>query len=250
MMVHTHALYFRHRHLVNTPFFSLPTFRYPRHGDGERFETGLDNGWSHLFSAIHETFVLPVIHPHVTRPSKAKSRVCALLRFTDRSPKPNRDHWPFPAWLGYIDLTKPRLFMACSREPMLYDKRHVVPFDYFALMTQPTPESDHFRATLLTLQSDLLAVSSTGKESAQPVELDQTAVGRVSRMDALQQQAMAQAAQQRRHIQLQRIESALQRLENGQFGWCVRCGEEISRKRLDVDPTAPLCIACADGRRQ
>ena len=81
-------------------------------------------------------------------------------------------------------------------------------------------------------------------------EIQQTAVGRVSRMDALQQQAMAQAAQQRRHIQLQRIESALQRLENGKFGWCVRCGEEISRKRLDVDPTAPLCIACADGRSQ
>lgn len=115
-------------------------------------------------------------------------------------------------------------------------------------MTQPTPDYDHFRATLLTLQRELLAVSSTGQEAAQTVELDQTAVGRVSRMDALQQQAMAQAAQQRRHIQLQRIESALQRLENGKFGWCVRCGEEISRKRLDVDPTAPLCIACADGR--
>jgi len=133
---------------------------------------------------------------------------------------------------------------------MFYDKIHVVPFDYFALMTQPTPESDHFRATLLTLQRDLLALSSTGQESAQPVELDQTTVGRVSRMDALQQQAMAQSAQQRRLIQLQRIESALQRLENGKFGWCVRCGEEISRKRLDVDPTAPLCIAWADGRSQ
>jgi RNA polymerase-binding transcription factor len=117
-------------------------------------------------------------------------------------------------------------------------------------MTQPTPDLDHFRSTLLTLQRELLAVSSTGREAALPVELDQTAIGRVSRMDALQQQAMAQAAHQRRHIQLQRIESALQRLENGKFGWCMRCGEEIPRKRLDVDPTAPLCIACADGRNQ
>lgn len=119
-----------------------------------------------------------------------------------------------------------------------------------ALMTQPISNSDHFRATLLTLQDELLAVSSTGQEAAQTVELDQTTIGRVSRMDALQQQAMAQAAQQRRHIQLQRIESALQRLENGKFGWCMRCGEEISRKRLEVDPTAPLCIACADGRNR
>ncbi len=117
-------------------------------------------------------------------------------------------------------------------------------------MAQPTSHYDHFRSTLLTLQRELLAVSSTGQEAAQPVELDQTAIGRVSRMDALQQQAMAQAAQQRRHIQLQRIESALQRLENSKFGWRLRCEEEISRKRLDVDPTAPLCIACADGRNQ
>ncbi|MBA3613965.1 MAG: TraR/DksA family transcriptional regulator [Nitrospirales bacterium] len=117
-------------------------------------------------------------------------------------------------------------------------------------MTKPISNSDHFRATLLTLQGELLAVSSTGQEAAQTVELDHTTIGRVSRMDALQQQAMAQAAQQRRHIQLQRIESALQRLENGKFGWCMRCGEEISRKRLEVDPTAPLCIACADGRNR
>ena len=115
-------------------------------------------------------------------------------------------------------------------------------------MTQPTSHPDHFRSALLTLKSKLLTVSSTGQEAAQTVELDQTTIGRVSRIDALQQQAMAQAAQQRRHIQLQRIESALQRLENGKFGWCMKCGEEIPRKRLDVDPTAPLCIACADGR--
>ena len=117
-------------------------------------------------------------------------------------------------------------------------------------MPQPTPDLDHFRSTLLTLKDELLAVSSTGQEAAQRVELDQTTIGRVSRMDALQQQAMAQAAQQRRHIQLQRIKSALQRLESGEFGWCMKCGDEIARKRLDVDPTAPLCIACADGRQQ
>ncbi|MEO6202208.1 MAG: TraR/DksA family transcriptional regulator [Nitrospirales bacterium] len=117
-------------------------------------------------------------------------------------------------------------------------------------MTQPFSNPDHFRSMLLTLKDELLGVSSTGQEAAQPVELDQTTIGRVSRMDALQQQAMAQAAQQRRHIQLQRIESVLQRLETGKFGWCMRCGKEISRKRLEVDPTAPLCIACADGRNR
>lgn len=141
------------------------------------------------------------------------------------------------------------IVFARSHVTILYDKRRTVLFDSCP-MTQPTSKPDHFRSTLLTLKDELLAVSSTGQEAAQPVELDQTTIGRVSRMDAPQQQAMAQAAQQRRHIQLQRIESALQRLKNGKFGWCVKCGEEIPRKRLDVDPTAPLCIACADGRNQ
>lgn len=115
-------------------------------------------------------------------------------------------------------------------------------------MTPTNPELEQFRAVLLTLQSELLAASSSGQEAAKPVELDQTTIGRVSRMDALQDQAMAQASQQRRHIQLQRIESALQRLESGEFGWCMKCGEAIARKRLTVDPTAPLCITCADAK--
>ena len=116
-------------------------------------------------------------------------------------------------------------------------------------MTQQNPDLDHFRTTLLNLKTELQAASSSGQEAAKTVELDQTTIGRVSRrMDALQDQAMAQASQQRRLIQLQRIESALQRIETGAFGWCMKCGEEIARKRLDVDPTAPLCIICADGR--
>ena len=115
-------------------------------------------------------------------------------------------------------------------------------------MTRHNPNLAHFQATLLTLKSELQAASSSGQESAKTVELDQTTIGRVSRMDALQDQAMAQASQQRRRIQLQRIDMALQRIETDEFGWCVKYGEEIARKRLDIDPTAPLCKTCADGR--
>jgi DnaK suppressor protein len=107
-------------------------------------------------------------------------------------------------------------------------------------------DTQHFKQALLSLRSDLLAVEQSGQKAAQPVELDQTTVGRVSRMDALQGQAMAKASQQRRHIQLQRIETALRRIENGAFGWCLRCGEAIAPKRLDFDATAPLCIDCAN----
>jgi DnaK suppressor protein len=105
---------------------------------------------------------------------------------------------------------------------------------------------NHFKQLLLHLRDEILQSEHSGKEEVQPVELDQTTVGRVSRMDALQGQAMAKASQQRRHIQLQRIQTALRRIENGEFGWCHRCSEPIAPKRLDFDPTAPLCIDCAN----
>ena len=113
-------------------------------------------------------------------------------------------------------------------------------------MTPPGLDLDHFKQLLLHLRDEILQTEHAGKEGVQPVELDQTTVGRVSRMDALQGQAMAKASQQRRLIQLQRIEATLRRMENGEFGWCLRCGEAIAPKRLDFDPTVPLCIDCAN----
>ncbi len=103
----------------------------------------------------------------------------------------------------------------------------------------------HFKQTLLSLQSDLLAVKQSGHEATHTVELDQTTMGRLSRMDALQEQAMAKESHQRRAIRLQRIEASLQRIENGSFGLCLHCGDAINEKRLEFDPTTPLCIDCA-----
>ena len=78
-----------------------------------------------------------------------------------------------------------------------------------------------------------------------PVELDQQSVGRLSRMDAIQQQAMAQAVEQRRQTRQARLGAALKRIQTGDFGYCLDCGAFIGWKRLDVDPTVPLCVACA-----
>jgi len=64
-------------------------------------------------------------------------------------------------------------------------------------------------------------------------------------MDALQEQAMSLETERRRKLELQRIEAALQRIEEGDFGYCLVCGEEIEVKRLDLDPTLPTCVACA-----
>jgi DnaK suppressor protein len=98
---------------------------------------------------------------------------------------------------------------------------------------------------LLQKQRTLLGLKATGEEAAGTVELDQTSVGRLSRMDDLRAQAMSQETERRRKLELQQIKSALQRMEAGEYGYCVRCGAEIALKRLEFDPAALLCIRCA-----
>ena len=113
-------------------------------------------------------------------------------------------------------------------------------------------ESGHnqFRQRLLQLQRELRSLLDTGEDAARVVELDQTSVGRLSRMDALQGQAMSQERARRRQRELQRIAAALRRLEDGEYGDCQDCGEPIDVRRLDMDPAATLCIRCATAREQ
>ncbi len=101
------------------------------------------------------------------------------------------------------------------------------------------------KVRLLEERKALLDVADSTREAAQTVELDQTRVGRVSRMDAMQAQAMAKESDRRRLLALQRIKGALQRIEDGDYGSCVACDEPIMANRLEVDPAALLCIDCA-----
>ena len=102
-----------------------------------------------------------------------------------------------------------------------------------------------WRDRLLTLQAELQSIAETGDESAAVVELDQSKVGRLSRMDAMQAQEMAKASSQRREATLKHIAAALKRIDDGDFGLCRKCDEPINPKRLEFDPTATLCIGCA-----
>jgi DnaK suppressor protein len=102
-----------------------------------------------------------------------------------------------------------------------------------------------FRKRLEAERDELLRLSQATAEDAKPVELDQTKVGRLSRMDAMQVQAMAAESDRRREIEIKRIDAALKRLDEDEFGYCTSCGEDIAPKRLDSDPSAPLCIDCA-----
>ena len=93
---------------------------------------------------------------------------------------------------------------------------------------------------------EITTLSDMSKEARTVVSLDQQSVGRLSRMDAMQGQAMAQEAQRRREYELLRIAQAVKRLEDGDFGYCVECDAEIQLKRLEIDPAASHCIRCAE----
>ncbi len=102
-----------------------------------------------------------------------------------------------------------------------------------------------FRKALQTHRAEVLAVRESSADDRAPQELDQTRVGRLSRMDALQAQAMAEALDQRRGIELKRIDAALERITSGDFGYCLTCGEPVELKRLELDPAAAQCAECA-----
>ena len=104
------------------------------------------------------------------------------------------------------------------------------------------------RSRLLQQAQEWQAALQAGGDAADPVELDQTRVGRLSRMDAMQQQALAQAARARAQQGLQRVRAALSRLDAGDYGYCLDCGDEIADARLQVDPAAERCLACAQAQ--
>ena len=93
-------------------------------------------------------------------------------------------------------------------------------------------------------------MEESSKEAASTVELDQTRVGRLSRMDALQGQAMSKETGRRRQLELQKIAGALRRVDSGDYGYCLSCEEPIARERLELDPGATLCIECANKKER
>jgi len=102
-----------------------------------------------------------------------------------------------------------------------------------------------YKNSLLALKKTLVRAQETGDQAEQPVELDQSRVGRLSRMDAMQAQAMSKETGRMRRQKLLQIEAALQRIETDEYGYCGECGEEIAAGRLEADPTALFCIQCA-----
>ena len=106
-------------------------------------------------------------------------------------------------------------------------------------------DTEKFKSLLEKRQQDLLSIVESNRRAAETVELDQTKVGRLSRMDSLQSQAMSVATQQRIDREIKNIQSALKRIESGHYGYCEECADEIAPARLEIDPAVELCIKCA-----
>ena len=94
-------------------------------------------------------------------------------------------------------------------------------------------------------KKELELLSFNNKESRNPVILDQQSVGRLSRMDAIQQQNMHLANENIRRYRIEIINFTLKRINHEDFGYCVACDEIISEKRIEADPTVTKCISCA-----
>jgi DnaK suppressor protein len=108
-------------------------------------------------------------------------------------------------------------------------------------------EQTKFAKRLRDIIDDLESIDTAASDSRATVVLDQTSVGRLSRMDAMQQQAMANATSQRRKAEIVQAKAALQRITDGEFGYCAECGGDIAVKRLAHNPAVSTCIACARG---
>lgn len=108
-----------------------------------------------------------------------------------------------------------------------------------------TIDIEPLRKRLLDMKAALQRDETISEAERAPVDLDQTSVGRLSRMDAIQVQAMALANQQRRKAELDRVNAALARIDGEDFGYCAVCGGEIAEARLANDPSVTACIRCA-----
>jgi DnaK suppressor protein len=102
-----------------------------------------------------------------------------------------------------------------------------------------------FKKLIMDEIAELDGLSKTSKSGRDPVILDQQSVGRLSRMDAMQQQSMDLAREERRQQRLGILAAALQRIEADDYGYCLRCDEPIKDARLKIDPAVLTCVSCA-----
>ena len=111
------------------------------------------------------------------------------------------------------------------------------------------PESEELHRALVALRDALARTVAGLRDAAKPVDRDQP-IGRVSRMDAIQQQQMARASREGIALRVKQVGAALDRVADGSYGTCVACEENVGYARLKARPETPLCIACQTRRER
>lgn len=107
------------------------------------------------------------------------------------------------------------------------------------------PQAAELAATLQALETELeTALADTGDDS-KPVDLG-LPIGRLSRMDAMQQQSMAKAGRAAYQRRLAQVRLARSAVADGEYGYCRDCAEPIGYPRLSARPEAPFCVACQE----
>ena len=119
----------------------------------------------------------------------------------------------------------------------------------------PTPTGDvhadelseaqvaQLHAALEELEAQLREQLDAMRLGSEPVSLDEP-IGRLSRMEAMQQQQMAKANVKATELRLTLIARAFEAIEREEYGECRRCEELISLPRLFARPESPLCLRC------
>ena len=107
-------------------------------------------------------------------------------------------------------------------------------------------EVAELRERLVVLEGELVIAIENADDGA--VELDQTRMGRVSRIDAIQQQQMVAAGKRGQELRLRQVRAALERVQRSEYGESLSCEEPIGVKRLHARPEAPFCLRCQSQR--
>lgn len=102
-------------------------------------------------------------------------------------------------------------------------------------------------ADLTCLRDELRGLLEASMDGARPVDLD-APIGRLSRMDAMQQQSMVQANRRAAQQRLLQVEAAQRRFADDEYGACLECGETVGYARLKAQPEAPFCLTCQTQR--
>lgn len=101
----------------------------------------------------------------------------------------------------------------------------------------------HFGAEIEKKISQLKEQLAENDSVGDPVSPD-NAIGRLSRVDAMQVQAMRLALVRQRREELERLQQALRLVAAGKYGTCNGCGEDIPEKRLEAVPDTQRCVPC------